>query len=100
MPSRFEAFGLSFLESWHAAKAVLGGNRGGPTEIIEDGVDGVIVDPDDVNSVADSIVQLIQKPERLEEMGRRGRVKAMQKFSRTAMAEQLVRAILEEGASE
>lgn len=100
MPSRFEAFGLSFVEAWHAAKPVLGGNRGGPTEIIEDGVDGVIVEPDDVITVADSIVQLIQNPERLEEMGRRGHVKAMQKYSRIAMADKVVQAIDEAGASE
>lgn len=90
MPSRFEGFGLSFVEAWHAAKPVLGANQGGPAEIIEDGVDGVVVDPTDVVAVANSIVALIRDPGRLREMGRRGMIKARRSFSRSAMADRLV----------
>ena len=90
MPSRFEPFGLSFLEAWHAGKPVLGGDRGGPVEIIENGVDGMTVDPDDVVAVANSILNLIRDPARLEEMGRRGMIKARRKFSRSSMADNLV----------
>ena len=93
MPSRFEPFGLAFLEAWHAGKPVLGGNRGGQLEIIEDGVDGVIVEPDDVAAVADSILGLVGNPSRLKEMGRRGRIKASREFSRTVMVDNLVRAL-------
>ena len=97
MPSRFEAFGLSFLEAWHAAKPVLGGNRGGSTEIIEDGFDGVIVDPDDVLAVGRTICNLMRDPARLRQMGRRGRVKARQRFGTAAMADNIVGALGDRG---
>ena len=93
MPSRFEPFGLSFLEAWHAAKPVLGGNRGGSTEIIEDGRDGVIVDPDDVPGVGATICELMANPARLQQMGRHGRLKAQQRFGTAAMVDNIVGAL-------
>ena len=99
MPSRFEAFGLSFVEAWHAAKPVLGGNRGGPAEIIEDGVDGVVVEATDVVDVANSIAELIRDPARLREMGRRGMIKAHREFSRSVMADTLVGVLGDSGVA-
>ena len=98
MPSRregqtVEGFGLSFLEAWHAAKPVLGGKHGGVIEVIEDGVDGVIVEPEDVTAVADAILSLVGVTSKLEEMGRRGHAKASTKFSDVIMVGQLVKAL-------
>ena len=98
MPSRragntVEGFGLSFLEAWHASKPVLGGNHGGVLEVIEDGVDGVVVEPEDVDSVADAVVALLGDPSRLREMGRRGNEKACRRFSEVRMADEMLRAI-------
>ena len=95
MPSRregnsVEGFGLTFLEAWHAAKPVLGGDHGGVVEVIDDGVDGVIVNPEDVRSVEDAVLSLVRSPSRMEEMGRRGREKAKRKFSDSAMVERMV----------
>ena len=98
MPSRregnsVEGFGLSFLEAWHASKPVLGGNHGGVVEVIDDSVDGVIVDPEDVDAVADAVVSLVRDPSRLKEMGRRGNAKARWEFTEVRMADQTVRAL-------
>ena len=97
MPSRYEAFGLSFLEAWHAGKPVLGGNIGGSTEIIEDGLDGAIVDPEDVLGVGRTICNLMDEPARLRQMGRHGKVKAKQRFGTNAMADKIVRALGHQG---
>lgn len=92
MPSRqegssVEGFGLSFLEAWHAGKAVLGGAHGGVVEVIENGVDGVVVDPSRFEEVADAVLSLFARPCELREMGARGRVKARTRFTDTVMAE-------------
>ena len=98
MPSRkdgatVEGFGLSFLEAWHTSKPVLGGRHGGVTEVIEDGVDGIIVEPEDVGAIADAILSLVCAPSTLKEMGRRGHAKARQRFSGAIMADHVVRAL-------
>ena len=98
MPSRkegatVEGFGLSFLEAWHTSKPVLGGRHGGVIEVVEDGVDGIIVDPEDVGAVADAILSLVSAPSMLKEMGRRGHAKTRNKFSDVIMADQFVNAL-------
>ena len=88
-----EGFGLSFLEAWHAGKAVLGGRHGGVVEVIDDGVDGTLVDPESVDSVAKAILSVIGDVSRLVDMGRKGRVKASKKFTEENMAVQVIRAV-------
>ena len=100
MPSRqhentVEGFGLTFLEAWHASKPVLGGRHGGVPEVIEDGIDGTLVNPDCVESVADAIVSLLGAPSKLREMGRRGNEKARMRFTDTAMATLVVNSVRE-----
>ena len=62
-------------------------------EVIDDGVDGVIVDHEDVDAVADAVVSLVRDPSRLKEMGRRGNAKARWEFTEVRMADQTVRAL-------
>lgn len=45
-PSRFENFGLAYAEAMACGVVVLAGQRGGGSEIITDGVNGFLVDPD------------------------------------------------------
>ena len=94
MPSRqegtnVEGFGLSYIEAWHTAKPVLGGRHGGVTEVIDDGVDGVLVDPEDVDSIATEIGCLIGDPTRLKIMGHRGCAKANERFGEAVVAQRL-----------
>ena len=91
MPSRedadgVEGFGLSFLEAWHASKAVLGSTHGGVVEVIDDGQDGVIVDPESIDTIAQVICNLLAEPGRLKAMGEKGYAKAQSRFSDVAMA--------------
>ena len=81
-----EGFGLSFLEAWHASKPVLGGCHGGVVEVIEEGVDGVLVDPLSVEAVAEAILSLVSDRAKMKEMGARGNMKAVATYSDTAMA--------------
>jgi len=55
MPSLMEGFGLVFLEAMAAGLPVIGGNVGGTRELIEDGVNGILVEPLDERALAKKI---------------------------------------------
>ena len=98
MPSRqdqdgVEGFGLCFLEAWHASKPVMGSTHGGVVEVISHGFDGVTVDPDDVDAVADSIISLLSDPAKLKEMGIRGNEKATRRLTDLVMADKVIQAL-------
>jgi glycogen synthase len=52
MPSRLEPFGIVALEAWRAGTALVATRRGGAPEFVDDGVDGLLVDPFDTAAVA------------------------------------------------
>lgn len=74
VPSRIEAFGIVVLEAWRSGTALVATTHGGPAEIVTDGVDGLLVDPLDVDVLADALSRLLHDRElagRLGEAGRR-----------------------------
>jgi glycosyltransferase involved in cell wall biosynthesis len=60
MPSLTETFGAVFLEAMAAGVAVLGARVGGIPEIIEDGQDGLLVDPDDPAGLGRALIRMLQ----------------------------------------
>lgn len=72
MPSRLEPFGIVVLEAWRAGTAVVATNRGGPPEFIEDGADGLLVDPLDPSALARAISRLVGDSQLRDELGKRG----------------------------
>lgn len=59
VPSRVEAFGIVILEGWRSRTAVLCTSRGGPPEFVEDGVTGILFDPEDVPELALKLVSIV-----------------------------------------
>lgn len=55
LPSRAEAFGSVFAEAALSCLALVGTNVGGIPEQIEDGVNGLLVNPDDEVALADAL---------------------------------------------
>jgi glycosyltransferase involved in cell wall biosynthesis len=64
MPSRFEPFGISALEVWRARSALIATTHGGAPEFVSDGVDGLLVDPLDVDALAAALRDLTGHPDR------------------------------------
>jgi glycosyltransferase involved in cell wall biosynthesis len=62
---------------------------GGIPEIVEDGVTGILVDPRDSRSLAKQIILLLQDPQRRLTMGRAGKRRVQEHFTRKGMNEQL-----------
>jgi glycosyltransferase involved in cell wall biosynthesis len=54
-----EPFGLVLLEAMNAGKPVVASNKGGPLEIVENGVTGLLVPPNDPDELANAITMLL-----------------------------------------
>lgn len=85
-PSRFESFGLVFVEAMRAGKAVIGCHAGGMPEVVTDGLNGQLVAPGDANGLACAILRLIQDPALRASMGAAGFRLFEEKFSAARMA--------------
>jgi len=47
VPSRMEAFGIVALEAWRSGAPLVMTDRGGASEFVRDGIDGLLVNPED-----------------------------------------------------
>lgn len=86
-PSLYESFGLIYLEAMNYAKPVIGCRAGGIPEVVQDGVTGVLVEPEAPTALAEAIVSLLRSPTRLKEMGLAGRQRLLRDFTYLKMAE-------------
>ncbi len=73
--SRYEGFGLVFLEALASGTPVIGSRVGGFPDLVTDGQEGLIVDRD-ASAVAGAIDTLAESPERAAQMGERARALA------------------------
>ncbi len=60
MPSKGEGFGIVYLEALACGKPVLAGNQDGSVDPLAQGELGCLVDPDDRESIAQSLIQILQ----------------------------------------
>jgi glycosyltransferase involved in cell wall biosynthesis len=80
-----EPFGLVITEALARGVPVVAPREGGPAEIVRNGVDGLLVDPQDAPAVADAVVSLLRDPERRRRMGEAGRARVAERFSEQRM---------------
>jgi phosphatidylinositol alpha-1,6-mannosyltransferase len=86
-----EGFGITYLEASAAGLPVLAGRSGGTADAVEEGVSGLLVDPESVEAVADAIVSLLRDRAKARAMGQAGRLRAERDFSLAARAAKLIR---------
>jgi len=80
LPSVAEAFGLVLTEALYLGTPVVATRAGGIPEIVEDGVDGVLVPSSDSGALARAIVDLLNDPNRRRQMAGAGREKILNRF--------------------
>jgi glycosyltransferase involved in cell wall biosynthesis len=85
VPSRAEAFGLIALEGMLSRRPVVACAVGGLPEVVDDGVTGMLVPPDDVDALADALRTLADDAALRARMGDAGRRRALDRFSLEAM---------------
>ena len=76
-----EAFPLSVLEAMWLGKPVIASDIGGVKEIIEDGVTGVLVEPNHPEQISDRIISLFEHQEISDRIGQNAKELVRQKFS-------------------
>jgi glycosyltransferase involved in cell wall biosynthesis/GT2 family glycosyltransferase len=86
-PSRFESFGLVFLEAMREGKAVIGCRAGGMPEVVQDEVTGLLVAPGDAAALTQAILRLVRDPGLRASMGDAGYAAFAEKFTSERMAE-------------
>lgn len=82
---RPEPFGLAVLEAMALGKPVIASNLGGPVEMVEDGVSGLLVPPGDAPALAQAMEHLLDNDTLRSTMGREGRRRATELFNAAGM---------------
>ncbi len=81
LPSLYEGMPLVPIEAAILGKAVVATAVEGTSEVIADGLTGILVPPRNPPALAQGIVRLILNPGLRNEMGKRGRARARELFS-------------------
>jgi glycosyltransferase involved in cell wall biosynthesis len=90
-----ELLGLVVLEAMASGTPVVCSRLGGLPELVEDGVNGFLVQPGDVDELRKRITQLLGDPSLAARMGRNARELALDRFTWKACAERCLEAYAE-----
>jgi len=85
-----EAFGAYQVEALASGVPIVQPRVGGYPEFIEATGGGILYEPNDPQHLAQALSSLLDDPERLREMGHRGRAAVMQNYSMKNMASQIM----------
>ena len=81
LPSVGESFGIAYLEAWMCGKPVIGARIGPTSDVIDDGVNGLLAKPNDPGDLAAKLLELLSDPGKRERMGQNGRTKTLERFT-------------------
>ena len=84
-----ETFGMVFIEANAAGKPVVAGRSGGAAEAVVHGSTGLIVDPENVDELADALMILLVNNDLREKLGSNGLRRAQIDFNWRSRAEAL-----------
>jgi glycogen(starch) synthase len=90
-PSLFESFGLIYHEAMQYGKAVVGCHTGGVPEVVEHGVEGLLVPPDDPEDLRKALLLLMGNDSLRKQMGQAGWQRVHQVTNYHTMAAQAER---------
>jgi glycosyltransferase involved in cell wall biosynthesis len=100
-PSRNEGMGRAAVEAMACGRAVVASAVGGLPWVVEDGVTGLLVEPEDPEALARALVKLLRDEKTRRRMGEAGLRRAKEHFSCQVMLEgieKIYQGLLGEGA--
>jgi glycosyltransferase involved in cell wall biosynthesis len=65
--------GRSLVEAMALKKPVVATRTGGIPDLVNDGVNGLLVPPSDASALAEAILMLADRPDEMEKMGQMGK---------------------------
>lgn len=80
-PSHMEAMPIAWIEALAAGKAVVASRTGPGPEIIDDGVNGLLCNPDDPSSIANQIIRLLKDAPLRRRLGGTARQITLERYS-------------------
>ncbi|MDD4182339.1 MAG: glycosyltransferase family 4 protein [Candidatus Omnitrophica bacterium] len=80
VPSRAEPFGRVIIEAFACGVPVIAANSGATPEIISKD-SGILIEPNNIGQLKQSVIELLKNPLRAKQMGQEGRKIVLEKFN-------------------
>ncbi len=98
MPARdidgdYEGFGIVYLEANLFSKPVIAGRAGGVIDAVIDGLNGLLVNPENVDDIKEAVLKLKNNPDLAVKLGEAGRERVQANFNWEKLAFDLYQAI-------
>ncbi|MBI5806586.1 glycosyltransferase family 4 protein [candidate division TA06 bacterium] len=84
-----ETFGIVYLEANACGKAVIGTQQGGVPDAIEDGVTGILIEPNNIKQLSKAMLRLTEDKALRDRMGNAGQIRVNNIFTWTAISKKL-----------
>ncbi len=90
VPSYYESFGLVALEAMACGSPVVASRTGGLACTIQDGENGILVEPGNVRRLAAAIARILSDPALKERLGSAGRERAFRSYTWPGVAQRML----------
>jgi glycosyltransferase involved in cell wall biosynthesis len=94
LPTRFEPFGIAFIEAMYFGLPCIGTDAWAVPEMIVDGETGFTVPIDDLEALTDRLFRLLSDPALVRRMGQAGRARAERCFTWERVVQRMMQAVL------
>ncbi len=91
MEQRVEGFGISLVEASACGVAVVAGKSGGTFEAVQDGVTGLLVDPEGPGAATEALRRLLDDPDLRRRLGAAGRAAVERHYNWDRVTADLIR---------
>jgi glycosyltransferase involved in cell wall biosynthesis len=81
LPSLQEGLSISLIEAMSMGKSVIATNIGGIPEVVSDKVDGLLVEPKNIDMIVEAVKFILNNAEQRDKMRENARIKVEKKFS-------------------